>query len=403
MVFAVFPGLPLYPKAVSEGFHPLGEFCDIEALHTYFISNEMQMYIHRRWIMPANDSDFPSFHRFTLKEAEAVGIEDPRFPDYLFEAYAREEASGCILLSVLDLPLLQRMIEKYGIDCVLIYPDFDCDEEYEQRVRDTYPKSWADLFVGDWDNAIKTCMEFPIKERIAVKKDEVVVDHLYEMKYYAEHTKNDYKHIEKVKEKLANGELKENNAEGDLYACLDLGSSLVGGEKVIFNLGDMGNPDKADWLTRTKALLGQVGMTIRVLSEDDANREEGYVKCVDTLDELEEKVEKHVREVAKALRLSDDRPEYQKWLKMVKRFRRRRDPKEIEMKSAISKFQHMCYDKMHSVGCEECSFFQERTDGGACILGNKWKAFGEVVMAFEMFPHWISIGYDCESHDSSEE
>ncbi len=334
MVFAVYPGLPLYPNAASEGFHPLGQFSNVYAMTTYGIVNEMQMYIHRRWIMPANDSDYPGLHDYTLKEAEEIGVEDPRFPDYLFEAYAREEDSGFMLLSVLDLPLLRRMIEKYGINCALIYPDFECYEEYEQRVRDTYPKAWVDFFIDNWDNAIKTCMEFPFREKIAIKKGEVVVEHLYEMKYYADQVKHDYKYIDMIMDKLENGRLSENNAEGDLYACLNMGSSLADREKVFFRIGDMNNPDKADWLTRTKALLEQVGMAIQVLSEGDVKREEGYITQIDSLDELEEKIENHVRDSARVLKLSDDRPEFQKWLKMVKRFREKRDPKIPKMMTA---------------------------------------------------------------------
>lgn len=79
-------------------------------------------------------------------------IADPRFPHNYVLDILKEERTGKTVLFPTIVPVIDMLVERYGRDVLVVYPEDGLKEEYRQRfVKRGNSATFLDLFVEGWE------------------------------------------------------------------------------------------------------------------------------------------------------------------------------------------------------------------------------------------------------------
>lgn len=104
-----------------------------------------------RWLLPRVDPSRLTGPEMEREKGALHHIADPRFPHNYVLDILKEERAGKTVLFPTIVPVIDMLVECYGRDVLVIYPEDRLKEEYRQRfVKRGNSATFLDLFVEEW-------------------------------------------------------------------------------------------------------------------------------------------------------------------------------------------------------------------------------------------------------------
>lgn len=105
-----------------------------------------------RWLLPRVDPSCLTGPEMEREKGALHHIADPRFPHNYVLDILKEERAGKTALFPTIVPVIDMLVERYGRDVLVIYPEDGLKEEYRQRfVKRGNSATFLDLFVEEWE------------------------------------------------------------------------------------------------------------------------------------------------------------------------------------------------------------------------------------------------------------
>ena len=109
-----------------------------------------------RWLLPQVDPDRLTGPEMERKKGALHHIADPRFPHNYVLDILKEERAGKTVLFPTIVPVIDMLVECYGRDVLVVYPEDGLKEEYRQRfVKRGNSATFLDLFIGEWEDRLE--------------------------------------------------------------------------------------------------------------------------------------------------------------------------------------------------------------------------------------------------------
>ena len=105
-----------------------------------------------RWLLPRVDPDRLTGPEMEREKGALHHFADPRFPhNYVLDILKEERAGNTVLFPTI-VPVIDMLVERYGRDVLVVYPEDGLKEEYRQRfVKRGNSATFLDLFIEGWE------------------------------------------------------------------------------------------------------------------------------------------------------------------------------------------------------------------------------------------------------------